>query len=351
MLCTRVEPRGLLNHVFFVALAMLALAATRPALAAKTDIVVLQNGDRITGEVKKLDRGRLRYSTNDLGTVYIEWDKIATVVSREFHRLQLEDGTILYGRLSDTGGPGTLAVQGDRGTEPVPIMRFISITPVEKGWVERTDLTIGAGYGYTKASDVTTFNAYVDTEYQGEKITLLGSLRSDYTDDGDEGTSRNRLTGEYRRLTGHRNYRFITGAAEQNDELDLDLRVGIGAGLGRYFIQNNRRRLLAGGGLGVFHEENGDGSSSTEVTGLIAAQYDDFLYDTPKIDLVTTLTVLPLITDAGRVLTNYDVTLRKEFIEDLFLDLSFNGSYDTDPSSEDASNADYRFTTGISYDF
>ena len=329
----------------------LALAATGPAFAAKTDIVVLKNGDRITGEVKRLDRGRLRYSTDDMGTIYIEWDKIAKVVSKEFHRLQLGDGTVLYGTLSDGGGEGMLAVEGDRGTEAVPMLSYVSITPVEQGWTERIDLTLGAGYGYTKASDVTTFNAYADSEFQGERIVVDTRFRSDYTNDGDEGTSRTKLNSEYRRLTGNRNYRFILGVAEQNDELDLDLRLGLGAGLGRYFVQNNRRRFLAAAGLGVTYSENGDDTTDNDLEGILTARYDDFLYDTPKLDLTMRLGLFPSITDAGRVRGSYDITLSKEFIEDFFFDLGVNGTYDTDPASDEASKADYAVTTGVSYEF
>jgi len=32
-----------------------------------TDVVVLASGDRITGEVKKLERGKLKYKTDEIG--------------------------------------------------------------------------------------------------------------------------------------------------------------------------------------------------------------------------------------------------------------------------------------------
>jgi hypothetical protein len=38
----------------------------------KTDVVRLLNGDRITGEVIALERGRLQLKTDDAGTIYIE---------------------------------------------------------------------------------------------------------------------------------------------------------------------------------------------------------------------------------------------------------------------------------------
>lgn len=48
------------------------IAEARP----KTDRAVFLNGDVLTGEIKSLDRGKLRYSTNAMGTVSIEWDDL-----------------------------------------------------------------------------------------------------------------------------------------------------------------------------------------------------------------------------------------------------------------------------------
>ena len=47
----------------------------------KTDVVILKNGDRITGEIKGLDLGILTLKTDWMGTVEIEWDNIERVKS------------------------------------------------------------------------------------------------------------------------------------------------------------------------------------------------------------------------------------------------------------------------------
>ncbi len=322
-----------------------------PAQAAKTDIVVLENGDRITGEIKALERGRLRYSTDAMGTIYIEWDDIQTVSSTHFFRVLSAKGRRFYGSLSDAGGAGTLGVSGERGTGSLPLLDFVRITPVKDEWKSRTDLEVGAGYSYAKASDITKANVFADTEYIGERRILGLSLRADYTDDGDDTSSASRLTGQYKRLRKNRHYNFLLGQAEQNDELDVDLRLLLGGGVGRYFVESNRRRWLGAIGLGVTQEESSDGESNTELDGILQFQYDSFLYDTPKLDLTLNLLLFPGITEAGRVRSNYDLTLSKELVEDFFLNLSVGGTYDTDPTSADAAKSDYSITTGISYEF
>ena len=52
----------------------------------KTDVVTLANGDRITGEIERLERGRLEFKTDDAGTLYLEWDKLASLVREPVRR-------------------------------------------------------------------------------------------------------------------------------------------------------------------------------------------------------------------------------------------------------------------------
>ena len=42
----------------------------------KTDVIILKNGDRVTGEIRKLERGKLRLSTDHMSDILIEWEGI-----------------------------------------------------------------------------------------------------------------------------------------------------------------------------------------------------------------------------------------------------------------------------------
>jgi hypothetical protein len=74
------------------------------AEAQKADTVWIRNGDRITGEVKSLTRALLKYSTDDLGTIYIEWDKIDRISTRTTLEIQLSSGLKYYGPLGSAAG-------------------------------------------------------------------------------------------------------------------------------------------------------------------------------------------------------------------------------------------------------
>ena len=73
------------------------LLAPQAVLAQKTDVVTLVNGDTLTCEIKLLDRGRLQVSTDHLGTVYIEWDKIVSVTATRLFRVETASGLRLLG--------------------------------------------------------------------------------------------------------------------------------------------------------------------------------------------------------------------------------------------------------------
>src|SRR5262245_7213027 len=85
----------------------LAIVATLPLCVnadaqGRTDVVTLANGDRITGEVVRLDRGRLEFKTDDAGTLYLEWDKLASVVTLRLVEVVTMDGRRYLGTLGRT---------------------------------------------------------------------------------------------------------------------------------------------------------------------------------------------------------------------------------------------------------
>ena len=82
------------------ALVLLLLLADSAAGATKTDIVELLNGDRITCEFRKLERGKLTVKTDGIGTIAIEWDDVARVTSAASYDVELESGQRFFGSLA-----------------------------------------------------------------------------------------------------------------------------------------------------------------------------------------------------------------------------------------------------------
>jgi hypothetical protein len=59
---------------------------------AGTGVVVIVSGDRLTGEPKSLERGKLRFKAAATDTVSIEWDDIASLTSDQNIQVATEAG-------------------------------------------------------------------------------------------------------------------------------------------------------------------------------------------------------------------------------------------------------------------
>src|ERR1700751_4838346 len=77
------------------------LLLAMPLLARdKTDVLVMNNGDRMTCEVKGLDGGVLYVSFDYIdGTASVDWSKVARLESRQLFLVKTEDGSMYTGTL------------------------------------------------------------------------------------------------------------------------------------------------------------------------------------------------------------------------------------------------------------
>ena len=83
-----------------VVVAMLSYWAPLLSAAPKTNIVIFKNGDKLTGEVKSLNRGQLNLNTEATGTIGIEWNKVANVVSDQRIQVEVSSGARYFGALA-----------------------------------------------------------------------------------------------------------------------------------------------------------------------------------------------------------------------------------------------------------
>ena len=66
---------------FTALLAGFVLILAAPAFAERTDELVLLNGNIITGEVKSLQQGKLKFKTDNAGTIYVEWEYVHALMA------------------------------------------------------------------------------------------------------------------------------------------------------------------------------------------------------------------------------------------------------------------------------
>ncbi|MFK7831084.1 MAG: DUF481 domain-containing protein [Congregibacter sp.] len=337
--------------VLLIILALLGVGA--PAEAhSKTDVITLLNGDRITCEIKSLQNGRLSASTDSMGTVDIEWKEIATVDSNYNYEMRLNDGQRFFGSLGPGSVPGSIHFVDVFGERDLNLDSIVELRPVEDSFASRTDIYLSANYAFTKASGVTQTEFRANMSYENQDALNALTSRLTVSDTDDESTASSRINLSRKVWTDREAmFRLVFAGHETNDELALDYRITLGAGIGKYFIDTNRQNLVASFGLQALEEKSLDGDSDESIEAVLSAGYSRWRYDSPKLNLLLDASLYPSLTESGRLRADSAATLRWEIIRDLYWDVSTWGSYDNSTIDATASEFDWGITTGLGWEF
>ena len=340
----------------FVGLALLLLYANA-LFAANTDKVTLANGDIITCDIQSLKRGILRVGTDSMGDLDIEWTDVVAVTSDQDLLIETVDGSRYFGQLAKSRDPALIIVQvadeDDEDAELHGLVRaqVVLITPIEKKFRDRLDLDLSLGYSFTKSSDVGQLTFGTNALYRAEKYHLRLAISSIRTTQKEAPTSRTQeATVDYRHFLKKRWFALALGGLQENTELGLDLRTFVGGGGGRNVIQTNRSELALTGAVTAAHEEPTEGSETTDsIEAILGLEYRFFVFNTPKRDIVLQFSLIPSLTESGRLRSNFDMRFKLELVTDFFWELRFFASTDDEPPTGAAANTDYGIITSFGY--
>ena len=329
---------------------VLLLSLTRPASAApKTDVIILLNGDHLTGEIKGMSRGRLDFKTDDADRPQIEWTKLASVSSVHLFQVELGSGEKLYGVLGPGTEAGTMLVGTEPGTE-VRISEVVFLAPVDEAFLRRLRAYLDLGFSFAKSNSVLEFSTDGEIAYRGR---TLGSAL--YVESYFQKTANTTSVGKYSvQPSGFYDFGILRavliGSIDHNDELDLSLRLSVAAGPSFPVVRNSWTELWLTAGLGYDREQYTGSDPSDNATGYLAANWEAFRFDTPTLDLDIRVVIQPLLTDLGRVRGNSSISVKYELFKDFKVGLSFTHQFDNRPPL-DAPHHDYvlSFTIGWSY--
>ena len=322
-------------------------------LASYTDRIHLRNGDVITGNIKELDRGKLRLKTLTMDTVLINWVDIESIESDKYLRIEKADGSFSNGIIKKSDMANELVIQ-DRGREvEVPILFVSSIQPirVQESFWRRLEGDLTAGIEYKKASDILLINLSTNVRLKEEKYEVaFGASWNETSRTEDNNSSRADLGTTYTRFLKNSWFWKASGGFERNEELGLRLRTLVGATAGRYLVQNSTLRFELNAGLAENWEDRTDGNTNSSTEGLIRSSLDIFKHTLPITRLSASINIFPGITDSSRMRVNTDVSLRNEIVRSLFWDLSLYHTYDNRPP-DGAAEDDYGIVTSIGASF
>ncbi|HSG67532.1 MAG TPA: DUF481 domain-containing protein [Bacteroidales bacterium] len=316
----------------------------------KTDTVYLFNGDRITGEVKRMEFGVLFFKADGMGTLQIEYDRIKTFYSSQEFTLQLVNGLRFFGSIDTSSLDGHINLVVNNFRIPEPINAVVEVFPIKNAFWQRLDGAVDLGYSYTKASSLSQLNFSGHLDYRVQKSFSQAKASSIYTDQQD----RDRIRKQDYSLSHNRFFRkkWFAGAllgAQQNTELGNSQRFFGGLGIGNDIVHNNSHVLTAIGGALVSTETSSADSLLKSVEGMVQISYKVFRFNNPEVELNSYYNVYPSFTTWGRVRMEFELKAQIELFSDFYFGVSFYDNFDNMPVDGGPAVNDWGFSTSIGY--
>ena len=336
-------------------------------LHAQTDSLILNNKDKIIGEIKSMDKGVMVFETDYSNSDFkIDWKKVNQVYSQTKFLITLSDGMRYNGMvnsINDSLVKITPSIpekfldlkkkkhkQDTTSLDPVavPINTIVYLNALDEGFWSRLSLFFDVGTTLTKANDLRQFTFNMGTGYLADrwKINLtLNNLRS--TQNGTEPIVRNELTLAYNYFLQKDWYLLYNLNILSNTEQLLDFRNSNMVGIGKYLVHTNKVYLGFQGGVNLNNEKFANQpSSSRTAEGFLGAGYN--IYDIGDLDLMTTVMIYPSLSTRDRIRSDFKFDIRYEFKFDLYFKVGTTLNYDNQPV-EGASDLDYIFQTTIGW--
>jgi hypothetical protein len=322
----------------------------------KTDVIVMKNGDRFTGEIKGLKAGVLYVSMKYiLGTSSVEWSEVAHVESKQLFLVKTEDGSVYTGTLNTTGGPGgrpimieVAEIVGPKVQIDPPKIVTMDVTSTK--FIERLNGTIDSGIIYSKGNQSTQYNLGAQITYPRERWAAGASVNSTLADStGANKSTRNQLNLDAFHIMRSKNWFYDgIGVFLQSSEQGISRQVTEGAGIGRFLKNTNQTQVSIFAGFAGQNTDYVDTSSQNLASGLIAGNIQFFRFN--KTNANVTAYFLPAISQPGRVKFNLNATYYLKIVGNLEWNVSFYSNFDNQPPNH-LSGSDFGSSSGLSWKF
>jgi putative salt-induced outer membrane protein YdiY len=336
------------------------LLLTMPAAGKrKDDVVVMKNGDRLTGEVKRLEGGKLIFSAPYMtADVALDWRGVERVESKDEYSVYLTSGESHTGVISkqagDTEAETNFFIYAVDGNFRVRREDVVSVRPLESSLWRQMTGSIDYGYNFTGGKNSNTqssLSAAMAYRVENWWMELDGSS---VLNSQSEGTSTGRNTFSFlyaRKLTD----RWYAGALSEflnSRQQDLSLRATGGGGLGRVLVRSERTSLRLLSGL-LFSREDYTSEAGAQprlnnAEALFSLRYN--MYRFKKVDVSATLYSYPSLTDPGRVRMGVQSSLGIEVFRNFKWKFNLYENFDSRPPVHAPRN-DFGTGTSVGWTF
>lgn len=299
------------------------------------DVVVLKNGDRMTGEIKGLQSGELRFKADYMAeAVRLDWSRVERLESKSTFMIWLVDGklvTDVIRLLPANSDDVTNFMIGNSAR--VHQLDVIRITPADRHFWKRLEGSIDFGFSFTSGNDQYQTNLAATTTYRTGDHSFTASIDSAFSGQT-EGTSltRNQFSFDYRKQLSNRWY--VGGLFDllRSDQQSLDLRTTVGGLVGRNVVQTEDTRLSLFGGIAGTREHYSESIGrprSTNADAITGVDFATFRFN--RTDIRSRFSLFPSLTTPGRMRLQGTSDLRIKIVKDLWWGFHIYENFDSKP--------------------
>ena len=331
-------------------LLFIILASNFVAAVLSGDTVVLVNGDRLTGTVKRLEEGTLVLQSKYLGTVNLKWSDVRSIETDATFSILTKDGERYDGELTRNEA-GTEVSSGDSPGLNLP---SDSIVRIARGGRRRgmskilppLDGSADIGYSLARGNQNQTQSSLGATVgYSSAEYSFLGRLDSLFArQDGARSQSRHALNARVERFVNARLFAYGLSGFERNERRRLDLRSRLGGGIGWRLRDRKQSRVSALWGFAYVHERFRQQASRVAGEAFLGVEWRTKLFKVVEWEME--LSVHSNQMDRRRARVEYDGTLRIPIAGPFKYSLRLFDRYDTRPAEMVGRN-DYGIVSGL----
>ena len=318
------------------------------------DVVVLKNGDRLTGEIKGLQSGELRFKSDYMAeAVRLDWSRVERLESKSTFMIWLVDGKLVTDVIrllpSNSDKVANFMIGNSARVQQLDVIR---ITPADRHFWKRLEGSIDFGFSFTSGNDQYQTNLAATSTYRTGDHSFTASIDSSFSGQT-EGDSlrRNQFSFDYRKQLSNRWY--VGGLFDllHSDQQSLDLRTTVGGLVGRNVVQTENTRLSLFGGIAGTREHYSESIGQPRATNADALTGVDFAtFRFNRTDIRSRFSLFPSLTTPGRMRLQATSDLRIKIVKDLWWGFHVYENFDSKPPVR-ADKNDLGVSTSLGWKF
>ncbi len=325
----------------------------------KDDVVIMNNGDKFTGEIKALQYGELIFKPSYMkDDVHLDWKEVKTMESQDTFIVGLSDGKRVTGVISkNDGNSGSGSKEFQIITEgaavDVAAPDVIAIGQREVSFWNQLTGSISYGFDFSSGNTATTSSLSADVAFRTTKNSVQLATSSQFGSQANaKDTNRFTFDSQYARMIS--NHWLAAGLFSllKSNQQDLQLRSTYGAAMGRKLVQTDKTALTVLAGGAYSHEsyvpQPGTQPVRNNAESLFGVTFSTFRFKTLSLNSQTLL--FPSLSDPGRLRISSQSYLRIELIRNFYWNFQVYENYDTRPPINAPKN-DLGLTTSLGWTF